>query len=105
MTNELFTANFESLISADMYIIIAAVYGICAALKRARFFDDRFIPLAAIILGAALALLSNTTGEMSISDALLRGIVCGMSAVFAKNVRKQIKSEKNEVSAIDEQNT
>ncbi len=102
MTSEFFTATFETLISADMYIVIAAVYGICAALKCARFFDDRFIPLAALVLGVMLELLANLSGKMSIVDSVIRGIICGMSAVFTENVRKQIKSGKSEVDGIDE---
>ena len=53
MNTEVFASTFWELISADMYIVVAAVYGVCFALKKAKFFDDRFIPLAAIFLGEA----------------------------------------------------
>ncbi len=98
MTGEFFESTFMSLITADMYIVIAAVYGICFALKRARFFDDRFIPLAAVVLGIGLMIISNvTSGAGSLSDSALKGIICGMSAVFVANVIKQYgKTEKEE---------
>ncbi len=92
MTGDFFESTFMSLITPDMYIVIAAVYGICFALRRARFFDDRFIPLAAVVLGTALMLISGVTGSgESLSDSALKGIICGMSAVFAANVIKQFK--------------
>ena len=104
MTSEFLTSTFEALISADMYIVIAAVYGICFALKRARVFNDRFIPLAAIVLGMGLQLISSATHGVSLGDSVLKGIICGMGAVFAENVRKQaVSTEKKEETLYDEQ--
>lgn len=48
MDTNMIIDNFWQLITADMYIVVAAIYGICFALKRAKFFDDRFIPIAAL---------------------------------------------------------
>ena len=38
MTGELITKTFFELITPDLYIIIAAVYGVCFALKNAKLF-------------------------------------------------------------------
>ena len=90
MTGSMISETFLSLITADLYIIIAAVYGVCFALKRARFFDDRFIPLAAIVLGVGFELLNFAyTGGM-VTEFVLRGIICGMAAVYVANIVKQI---------------
>ena len=82
--------TFLSLITADLYIVIAAVYGVCFALKRARFFDDRFIPLAAIVLGVGVELLSFAYTGGAATQFILRGIICGMAAVYVANIVKQI---------------
>lgn len=84
--------TFWGLITPEMALVAAAVYGVCFALKRARFFDDRFIPLAALVLGVAFSLLSAAVlSRAAAVDAVIRGIVCGMAAVFAANVIKQAK--------------
>ena len=83
--------TFWGLITPEM-ALVAAVYGVCFALKRARFFDDRFIPLAALVLGVGFQVLAAFALERAvIVDAVLRGIVCGMAAVFAANIIKQVK--------------
>lgn len=100
MNTEVFASTFWDLISADMYIVVAAVYGVCYALKKARFFDDRFIPLAALFLGVAFQVMSSYALGVDIPSAVLKGIVCGMAAVFAANVVKQIgggNGDSNEV--------
>lgn len=84
--------TFWGLITPEMALVAAAVYGVCFALKRARFFDDRFIPLAALVLGVGFQVLAAFALERAvIVDAVLRGIVCGMAAVFAANIIKQVK--------------
>ena len=89
--------SFLSQITPEMWVVAAAVYGICYALKRAKFFDDRFIPLAAVVLGvvfevAAAAMFSREI----VVEAIIRGVSCGMAAVFAANVIKQAKEGKND---------
>jgi hypothetical protein len=96
MSPEALTSTFWDLVTADMYIIIAAVYGVCYALKKARFFDDRFIPLAALVLGVIFQLLSLFTTKTDFLSAFLKGIICGMAAVFTANVVKQIRSGNSE---------
>lgn len=84
--------TFWGLITPEMALVVAAVYGVCFALKRARFFDDRFIPLAALILGIGFQVLAAFALERAvIVDAVLQGIVCGMAAVFSANIVKQVK--------------
>ena len=90
MNGETFTSTFWELISADMYIVVAAVYGVCFALKKAKFFDDRFIPLAALALGILFQTMTSVAVGLDIPSAVLKGIVCGMAAVFAANVVKQV---------------
>ncbi len=95
MTAEYIGEGFMSLITADLYLVIAAVYGICFALKKAEFFPDRFIPLAAIFLGMLFELPYILKIGGNISEGLARGIVTGMAAVYVANVIKQM-GEKNE---------
>ncbi|MBQ8004450.1 MAG: hypothetical protein IJ299_05090 [Oscillospiraceae bacterium] len=90
MTGEMISETFMSLITADLYIVIAAVYGVCFALKRARFFDDRFIPLAAIVLGVCFELLTFAYAGGAAFEFVLRGIISGMAAVYSANIVKQI---------------
>ncbi len=82
--------TFMSLITADLYIVIAAVYGVCFALKKAKFFDDRFIPLAAIVLGVCFELLYFVSRGGVVVEFVLRGIISGMAAVYCANIIKQI---------------
>ncbi len=90
MTSGFISETFMSLISADLYIVIAAVYGVCFALKKARFFDDRFIPLAAIVLGVCFELLYFANVGGAVVEFILRGIVAGMAAVYVANIIKQM---------------
>lgn len=90
MTGSMISETFLSLITADLYIVIAAVYGVCFALKRARFFDDRFIPLAAIVLGVGFEVLNFAYIGGVITEFVLRGIICGMAAVYVANIVKQM---------------
>ena len=86
------TQTFWSMISPDMALVVAAVYGVCFALKRAEFFPDRMIPLCALVLGIVFeALAAFTLSPSALADCVLRGIVCGMAAVFARNIVKQAK--------------
>lgn len=90
MTAELINETFMSLITADLYIVIAAVYGVCFALKRAKFFDDRFIPLAAIVLGISFELMYMAHSGGAAAEFVLRGIIAGMAAVYCANIIKQL---------------
>ncbi|MBQ8004199.1 MAG: hypothetical protein IJ299_03815 [Oscillospiraceae bacterium] len=97
MTGEFINETFISLITADMYIIVAAIYGVCFALKRAKFFDDRFIPLAAIVLGVCFELLYMVHKGGFAAEFVLRGIVAGMAAVYCANIIKQIGDDNNDI--------
>lgn len=94
MTADFITSTFSTLITADLYIVIFAVYGLCFALKNAKFFDDRFIPLVAIVLGVLFETLYGLLMGGIIVDYILKGIICGMAAVYAANIIKQIGSDK-----------
>ena len=94
MTKEIITETFAALITADLYIVIFAVYGLCFALKKASFFDDRFIPLVAIALGVLFEVLYAVFTGGVIVDFILKGVICGMAAVYAANILKQIGSDK-----------
>ena len=94
MTENNVRETFVSLISPDLYLVIAAVFGVCYALKEAKFFDDRFIPLAAIALGALFEILYFVAVGGNAVEFVLRGVVAGMAAVYAANVIKQIGSDK-----------
>ena len=95
MDAQTIAGTFWGMITPEMAAVAAAVYGVCFALKRARFFPDRLIPLTALALGIifevpAAAVLSRT----ALADCVLRGILCGMAAVFAANIIKQAKGGK-----------
>ncbi len=90
MTKEILGEKFLSLITPEMYIVIFAVFGVCTALKKAKFFDDRFIPLAAIVLGICFELLVFAGVGGAFSEFILRGIISGMAAVYAANIIKQL---------------
>lgn len=93
MTGEFIRESFLSLITADLYIVIAAVYGVCFALKKAKFFDDRFIPLAAIVLGVCFEVMYMAHSGGAAAEYVLRGIIAGMAAVYCANIIKQIGSD------------
>ena len=63
-------------------------------LKRQSFFPDRFIPLAAIILGTLFELPYILSSGGNVSEGIARGIVTGMAAVYAANVIKQMGEKK-----------
>lgn len=87
------TQTFWAMVSPDMALVAAAVYGVCFALKRAKFFPDRFIPLSALALGIVFEILSAFTfSPAALADCTLRGIICGMAAVYARNLIKQAKT-------------
>ena len=96
MTESMISETFLSLVTADLYIVIAAVYGVCFALKKARFFDDRFIPLAALVLGVAFELLYYVSTGGAVVEFVLKGIVAGMAAVYVANIIKQIGDGRDE---------
>lgn len=96
MNTQFITEAFSGLITADLYIVIAAVYGLCFALKKARFFDDRFIPLAALVLGVAFELLYYVSTGGAVVEFVLKGIVAGMAAVYVANIIKQIGEGRDE---------
>ena len=95
MTTEFITETFSALITADLYIVIFAVYGLCFALKKAKFFDDRFIPLVAIALGVLFEVLYAVLTGGIIVDFILKGVICGMAAVYVANLVKQMGGDKN----------
>lgn len=95
MTKEIITETFSALITADLYIVIFAVYGLCFALKKAKFFDDRFIPLVAIALGVLFEVLYAVLTGGIIVDFILKGVICGMAAVYVANLVKQMGGDKN----------
>jgi hypothetical protein len=90
MTVEFIKETFMALITADLYIVIAAVFGICFALKMAKFFDDRFIPIAAVVTGMGLELGYFALSGGNVVEAVCKGIICGMAAVYIANIIKQI---------------
>ena len=88
------TTEFLKMIPPDVWIIVAAIFGICFALKKSSLFPDRFIPLAALLFGvlfnvAAVAVFNRGF----VVEAIVKGIVCGMAAVYVANVIKQAKKE------------
>lgn len=96
MTETMVTDVFANIITPDLYIFIVAVYGICFALKKAAFFDDRFIPLAAIVLGVGLELAFVLCSAGNIIEAICKGVVVGMAAVYVANIVKQIGAKSDE---------
>ena len=90
MNESIINETFISLITPDLYIVIAAVYGVCFALKSAKFFADRFIPLAALVVGVAFELVIFAISGGNVAEFILKGIIAGMAAVYIANIRKQM---------------
>ena len=92
MDSTTITNTFWSLITPEMAPVIACVYGVCFALKRADFFSDRLIPLAALALGIVFEIMMAAAfTRTALLDGVIRGIMCGMAAVYAANIVKQFK--------------
>jgi len=88
------TTAFLEQITPEMWVVAMAVYGICYALKRASFFPDRFIPLAAVVIGVILNVCAAAVFSREIVvSAIVNGVICGMAAVYAANVIKQAKEK------------
>ena len=91
--NTILTSFLEQ-ITPEMWVVACAVYGICAALKHASFFPDRFIPLAAVIIGVVLNVCAAAVFSREIIvSAIVNGALCGMAAVYVANVIKQAKEK------------
>ncbi len=87
--------TFWGMITPEMAVVSAAVYGVCRALKSANFFNDRLIPLTALALGILFEFLAAAAiSRAALADCTLRGILCGMAAVYAANIIKQVKGGK-----------
>lgn len=95
MTGEFIINTFTELITPDLYIIIAAVYSVCYALKKAKFFEDNFIPLMAVTLGMLFELVYALSSGANWVECLLKGVVCGMAAVYCANIVKQLGGGNN----------
>ena len=86
--------SFSEMVTPEMWVVACAVYGICAALKHASFFPDKFIPLAAVCIGVILNVAAAAAfSRETIVSAIVNGVVCGMAAVYAANVIKQAKEK------------
>lgn len=94
MTNEMINEGIMSLITADLYLFIAAVYGICFALKKAEFFPDRFIPLASVMLGVLFELPYILVNGGNVSEGIAKGVIVGIAAVYVANIIKQMGEKK-----------
>ena len=82
---------------AELWVIAFAVWAICFALKKASFFPDRYIPLAAVVLGVILNVAAATMFTRPIIiDAIVNGVICGIAAVYIANIIKQIKTGREE---------
>ncbi len=90
MSENILNENFLALITPDLYMVIAAVFGVCFALKSAKFFDDRFIPLAALVVGVAFELVIFAISGRNVAEFILKGIIAGMASVYIANIRKQM---------------
>ena len=84
--------SFLEMVTPEMWVVTCAVYGICAALKHASFFPDRFIPLAAVCIGVILNVAAAAVFSREIIvSAIVNGVICGMAAVYVANIIKQAK--------------
>ncbi len=91
MNEAMIFEKFTTLVTADLYIVIAAVFGLCFALKKAAFFNDRFIPLAAVAIGICFEIAYILIGGGNVVEAVCKGIIAGMAAVYVANIIKQAK--------------
>lgn len=97
MDSTTIASTFWGMITPEMAVVSAAVYGVCRALKSANFFNDRLIPLTALALGIIFEFLAAAAiSRTALADCTLRGILCGMAAVYAANIIKQAKGGEND---------
>ena len=84
--------SFFEMVTPEMWVVTFAVFGICASLKHANFFPDRFIPLAAVVIGVILKVAAAAAFSREIVVAeVVNGVLCGMAAVYIANIVKQAK--------------
>ena len=90
----------KELIKPELLVLIPVLYVIGAGLKRAEFFEDKYIPLGLGIMGIILvsiyiASTSEFTNVQSVFAAVFasitQGILCAGCAVYANQIAKQIK--------------
>lgn len=62
----------------DEVIIIALVTGLVEVLKRSLGLTSKYVPIASLVIGVAMAFLVMKTG--SYTDHLLVGLIYGLSA-------------------------
>ena len=95
--------DMMELIRPEMLTLIPVLYLIGVALKRAEVFENKYIPLGLGLLGALLGavwLLVFRDTEYNALQSLLmgavQGILCAGCSVYANQIYKQLKAEKNE---------
>ncbi|MEY8381985.1 phage holin family protein [Christensenellaceae bacterium 44-20] len=93
--------DMMELIRPEMLTLIPVLYLIGAGLKKAEVFENKYIPLGLGLLGALLGaawLLVFRDAEYNILQSLLmgavQGILCAGCSVYANQIYKQLKEEK-----------
>ena len=93
--------DMMELIRPEMLTLIPVLYLIGMALKKAEVFENKYIPLGLGLLGALLGaawLLVFRDAEYNVLQSLLmgavQGILCAGCSVYANQLYKQLKTEK-----------
>ena len=93
--------DMMELIRPEMLTLIPVLYLIGVALKKAEVFANKYIPLGLGLLGALLGaawLLVFRDAEYNTMQSLLmgavQGILCAGCSVYANQIYKQLKEEK-----------
>lgn len=89
--------EYASFVKPELAVLIPALYGVGAMLKKSERVKDKNIPL--IVTGVSMALsclyVLGTEGitTMSIFTAVVQGFICAAATVYSNQVYKQTTKE------------
>lgn len=97
--------DITSYIETELYIIVPVLYAVGMIFKKSDVVPDKFIPIILGLLGIVLASIYKLAyyKPQDISQILAilyagvtQGILCASASVYANNIIKQLKKDKNE---------
>ena len=85
-------------IQAELMVLIPVLYLIGAALKKAKFIPDRFIPILLGLISIGLtfchfAYKDIVVNSESIFTAITQGVLCAGASTYANQIYKQAKKD------------
>lgn len=72
------------------YLVVVALYGLGFTIKRYTKIPNSFIPILLAVLGAAIcSFMCYSETKTVLPDAIIQGILCGLTAVGTNQIIKQ----------------